>query len=331
MEVLDNKHIALGQATMFVEAQSIASASKRLGLEFAEAVDLIVEGISSNKKIIFCGIGKSGHIAKKLSTTFMSAGMSCFFLHASEAIHGDLGIYKSGDITIFLSKSGSSEEIVRILPLIKGFGSKVISILGQLDSPIGRASDIVLDASVEKEGDPLNLLPTASASVALALGDALASAVIRDKGFTSDEFALYHPGGQLGRNLLLTVADVMHKVEKIPCLNEGHTLKDAVLGMTNFSLGAACIIDENQRLVGILTDGDIRRILSRKEVVLDLPLSECMNKKPLTVSPDISLREALRVMEDRPSQISVMPVVRKDNFKLEGLIRIHDIHQTKFS
>lgn len=331
MDPLDNKHIALGQATMFVEAQAIALASKRLGIEFASAVELIVDASRSHKKLILCGIGKSGHIAKKLSTTFLSAGVSCVFLHASEAIHGDLGIYKPGDVTIFLSKSGSSEEIVRILPIVKQFGSHIISILGRVDSPIGNSSGIVLDASVEKEGDPLNLLPTASASVALAIGDALASAVIRERGLTSDEFARYHPGGQLGRNLLLTVSDVMHKYDKVACLTLGDTLKDAVMGMTNFSLGAACVIDNNRRLIGILTDGDIRRILSQKEVVLDLPLSECINKSPQTVDPEVSLREALRIMQDRPSEISVMPVVKKNTNEFLGIIRIHDIHQTKFS
>ena len=324
-------HISLGQATMLVEAEAITTASQRLGPEFEQAVEVITEMSNSGKKLIFCGIGKSGHIARKLSTTFMSAGISCIFLHASEAIHGDLGIYKPGDVTILLSKSGSSEEIVRILPIIKGFESKVIAIVGRLESPISEAADIVLDASVEKEGDTLNLLPTASASVALALGDALASAVIGAKGFTPEEFARYHPGGQLGRNLLLTVGDVMLKLDKIACLSAKHTLKDAVLGMTQFSIGAACIIDDDNVLAGIVTDGDIRRLLSKKEVVLDLPLSKCMTKNPLSVNPEIPLRAALRIMEDRPSQISVIPVIDKSSNKLLGLIRVHDIHQTNFS
>lgn len=324
-------HISLGQAVMMVEAKAITDASERLGSEFQQAVELITKMSNSDKKLIICGIGKSGHIAKKLSTTFMSAGISSIFLHASEAIHGDLGIYKPGDVTIVLSKSGSSEEIVRLMPTIKGFKSQIIAIIGRLDSPIGHFADIVLDASVEKEADTLNLLPTASASVALALGDALASAVIHARGFTSEEFARYHPGGQLGRNLLLSVGDIMQKLDKIACLTEKHTLKDAVVEMTQFSLGAACIVDDNNILIGIVTDGDIRRLLSKKEVVLDLPLSECMTKNPLSVNPEIPLREALRIMEDRPSQISVMPVVEKRSHKLLGLIRVHDVHQTNFS
>ena len=324
-------YISLGQATMSVEAKSITAAAQKLGSEFALAVELIAEMSNAGKKLIFCGIGKSGHIARKLSRTFMSAGISSIFLHASEAIHGDLGIYKPGDVTIILSKSGSSEEIVRILPIIKGFQSKVIAILGRVESPIGESADIILDASVEKEADSLNLLPTASASVALALGDALASAVIQAKGFTSQEFARYHPGGQLGRNLLLTVGDVMHKQDKVARLNATHTLKDAVLEMTLFSLGAACIVDADNVLIGIVTDGDIRRLLSEKEVVLDLALSECMTQRPLSVHPEIALREALRIMEDRPSEISVMPVTEKASNKLLGLIRVHDVHRTNFS
>jgi arabinose-5-phosphate isomerase len=324
-------HISLGKSTMLVEAKAITDASAKLGTEFAQAVELIMEMSNTGKKLIFCGIGKSGHIARKLSTTFMSAGISCIFLHASEAIHGDLGIYKPGDVTIVLSKSGSSEEIVRLLPMIKGFESKVIAIIGRRDSPLGNAADIVLDASVEKEGDILNLLPTASASVALALGDALASAVISATGFTSQEFARYHPGGQLGRNLLLTVGDVMQKLDKISCFTAKHTLKDAVVGMTQFSVGAACIINDDNVLIGIVTDGDVRRLLSKKEVVLDLPLSECMTTSPLSVNPELQIREALRLMEDRPSEISVMPVIEKTSRKLLGLIRVHDIHQANFS
>ena len=331
MGEVNDTHISLGQATMLVEAKAITSASQRLGAEFAQAVRVITEMSNLGNKLIFCGIGKSGHIAKKLSTTFMSAGISCIFLHASEAIHGDLGIYKPGDVTILLSKSGSSEEIVRILPIIKGFESKVIAILGRLKSPIGEAADIVLDASVEKEGDALNLLPTASTAVALALGDALASAVISAKGFTSEEFARYHPGGQLGRNLLLTVGDVMHKLDKIACLSPKQTLRDAVMEMTQFSLGLACVVDDDGVLMGVVTDGDVRRLLPKKEMVLDLPLSECMTANPLSVTPEILLREALRIMEDRPSQISVMPVIEKTSNQLLGLIRVHDIHQTNFS
>ena len=328
MDKVETELLALGKAVLEVEANAIMAASKRIGSAFEEAVALISE---TKGKVIFCGIGKSGHIARKISTTFMSIGVDCTFLHASEAIHGDLGIYKEGDITIVFSKSGSTEELVRLMPVFKGFGSKVIAISGRIDAPISEMADIFIDASVEKEADPLNLMPTASATVALAIGDALASAVLKAKGFTSEDFARYHPGGQIGRSLLLKVSDVMHPIHKIACLDQSKTLKDAVLSMTEFALGAACVVDSSNHLLGIITDGDIRRLLTQEGPVLDLTLMECLTIDPLTVSPDFSLREALRMMEERPSQISVMPVVRKADKVLLGLLRLHDINQTNFS
>ena len=328
MDKKETELLALGKAVLAVEANAIMAAAKRIGPTFEEAVALISK---TKGKVIFCGIGKSGHIARKISTTFMSIGVDCTFLHASEAIHGDLGIYKEGDITIVFSKSGSTEELVRLMPVFKGFGSKVVAISGRIDAPISKMADIFIDASVEKEADPLNLMPTASATVALAIGDALASAVLKAKGFTSEDFARYHPGGQIGRSLLLKVSDVMHPVGKIACLDQNKTLKDAVSSMTEFALGAACVVDSSNHLLGIITDGDVRRLLTQEGSVLDLTLTECLNSDPLIVGPDFSLREALRMMEERPSQISVMPVVRKEDKVLLGLLRLHDINQTNFS
>ena len=328
MDKEQNKILALAKSVLGIEAEAIKMASKRLGQEFEEAVSLISQ---SSGNIILCGIGKSGHIAKKISTSFMSIGLNSIFLHAGEAIHGDLGIFNKGDITIVLSKSGSTSELVRLMPTFKAFETKVIAIVGRTDSPISKMADIVIDASVEKEADPLNLMPTASATVALALGDALASAVLNVKGFTSEEFARYHPGGQLGRNLLLKVEDVMHTYDKIALLKQTETLKDAVLSMTRSPLGAACIVDEDQKLLGIITDGDIRRAITKNSSVLDLGISKFYNSKPLTVDRNFSLKEALRLMEDRPSQISVIPVVDFESNKLLGLVRLHDIYQTDFS
>ena len=325
-----SKHspLEIAKAVMSAEASAILKASERLGMSFDAAIEILR---ASQGKVVFCGIGKSGHIAKKIATTFMSGGVDCVFLHASEAIHGDLGIYKPGDVTIVLSKSGSTSELMRLMPIFKAFQSPVIAILGRVDSPIGNASDVVLDASVEKEADPLNLMPTASASVALSIGDALASAMVTEKGFTSEEFARYHPGGQLGRNLLLSVGDVMHPLENVARVHLNHTLRDAVLAMSDYPLGAACVIDESDNLIGIITDGDIRRLLSKEGSVLELPVSDCCTKEPLSVNADCLLREALRLMEDRPSQISVVPVIEKNGQKLCGMVRLHDIYQTDFS
>lgn len=320
--------LEIAKAVMSAEASAILKASERLGSTFDSAIQILSQ---SKGKVVFCGIGKSGHIAKKIATTFMSGGIHSVFLHASEAIHGDLGIYKPGDVTIVLSKSGSTSELIRLMPVFKAFQSPIIAILGRVDSPIGNASDIVLDASVEKEADPLNLMPTASASVALAIGDALASALVTEKGFTSEEFARYHPGGQLGRNLLLSVGDVMHPVNQVACVQLSNTLRDAVFAMSEYPLGAACVVDTEHNLIGIVTDGDIRRLLSKEGSVLDLPIEDCCTKEPLSVHADCLLREALRFMEDRPSQISVVPVIEKGGRKLSGLVRLHDIYQTDFS
>lgn len=320
--------LEIAKAVMSAEASAILKASERLESTFDSAIQILSQ---SKGKVVFCGIGKSGHIAKKIATTFMSGGIHSVFLHASEAIHGDLGIYKPGDVTIVLSKSGSTSELIRLMPVFKAFQSPVIAILGRVDSPIANASDIVLDASVEKEADPLNLMPTSSAAVALAIGDALASALVTEKGFTSEEFARYHPGGQLGRNLLLSVGDVMHAVDQVACVHLTDTLRDAVFAMSEYPLGAACVLDAEQNLIGIITDGDIRRLLSNKGSVLDLPVKECCTKEPLSVHADCLLREALRFMEDRPSQISVVPVIEKGGRKLRGLVRLHDIYQTDFS
>lgn len=324
----EDPHIAHGKSVMQAEANSIVKASEQLGATFSSAVDAI---LNSKGKVVICGVGKSGHIAKKISTTFMSGGVDCVFLHASEAIHGDLGIYKPGDVTIVFSKSGSTSELVRLMPVFKAFESTVIAIIGRKDSPIGHAAEIVIDGSVEKEADLLNLMPTTSASVALAIGDALASAVISQKGLTPEEFARYHPGGQLGRNLLLKVGQVMHKTEKVGCVTEESTLREAVLAMNDFPLGAACVLDQNQCLKGLITDGDIRRLLSKKGSVLDLPISECATKEPTVITADCLIREALRMMEDRPSPISIMPVIDRDSQVLQGLVRLHDIYQADFS
>ena len=321
-------HVTHGRTVMQAEANSIIKASGQLDTSFADAVNAIV---SAKGKVVICGIGKSGHIAKKIATTFMSGGVNCVFLHAGEAIHGDLGIYKPGDVTIVFSKSGSTAELVRLMPVFKAFESTVIAIVGRKDSPIGNAAEITIDGSVEKEADPLNLMPTASASVALALGDALASTVIAQNGLTPEEFARYHPGGQLGRNLLLNVGQVMHTLDKVGCVSEESTLREAVLVMNEFPLGAACIIDQDQCLKGLITDGDIRRLLTQEGPVLEAPISECCSKEPLIISADCLLREALRIMEDRPSPISVMPVVDRENHVLLGLVRLHDIYQADFS
>jgi len=312
---------------MQAEAAAIQIAAERLDGAFERALDLILE---SGSKLVICGIGKSGHIGTKLAATLSSCGIPSVFLHAAEAIHGDLGVYQPGDPTIVLSKSGSTAEVLRLMPMFKQLKSPVIAIVGNMDSPIATAADVVLDSSVEREADPLNLMPTSSSTVSLAIGDALAAALVKARDFTKEEFASYHPGGQLGRNLLMTVGDVMQVADQIACARAEETLREVVIRMTKFPYGAACIVDGANGLAGIITDGDIRRILSQDGDILNFKVGDCMTKSPISTHPNVPLGDAVRTMEDRSSQISVLPVVAESG-ELLGLLRLHDAYQPSFS
>lgn len=328
MSELHPESLEIGRDAMRAEASAIEMAAARLGESFADAVKLIHV---ADSKLVICGIGKSGHIGAKLAATFSSSGTPSVFLHAAEAIHGDLGVYQPGDPTIVLSKSGSTAEIIRLLPLFKKFQSPIIAVVGNTKSPIAEAADVVIDASVEKEADPLNLMPTASSTVCLAIGDALASALAKARDFTAEQFATFHPGGQLGRNLLISVGEVMHPVERVACAEKGETLREVVIRMTQAPLGAACVASSDGTLEGIITDGDIRRILSSDGDILAREVGACMTASPISAHPEMMLGEAIRIMEDRPSQISVLPVVEEGTNKLVGLLRLHDIYQPSFS
>lgn len=309
---------------MQAEAAAISSAASRMGASFEEAVEILH---TCKSKLIICGIGKSGHIGAKLAATFSSSGMPAVFLHAAEAIHGDLGVYKPGDPTIVLSKSGSTEEVLRLMPMLKKFQSPVIAIVGNVKSPIAAAADVVIDASVEMEADPLNLMPTSSSTVSLAIGDALAAALVNVREFTAQDFATYHPGGQLGRNLLMSVCDVMHDLDDVACVTAKQTLREVVIQMTKYPWGAACIVNDAGQLVGLVTDGDVRRLLSEMGDILAREVGDCMTVSPVSTHSDITLGEAVRIMEDRPSQISVLPVLDRETEKLTGLLRLHDAYQ----
>ncbi len=328
MEAKGTSYLETGRQAMQAESAAIQLASARLGSSFEQAVDVLV---AADSKLVICGIGKSGHIGGKLAATFSSCGLPAVFLHAAEAIHGDLGLYKPGDPTIVLSKSGSTGEVLRLMPLFKKFKSPVIAIVGNTDSPIADKADIILDASVEKEADPLNLMPTSSSTVSLAIGDALAAALSHAKSFTAEEFAVFHPGGQLGRNLLMSVSDVMHPVDKVARVQRGQSLLEVVIAMTAHPWGAACVVDSEEQLVGIITDGDVRRFLSESGDILDREAGECMTPDPVATSPEVTLGEAVRLMEERRSQISVLPVVGEGSRRLVGLLRLHDAYQPGLS
>jgi arabinose-5-phosphate isomerase len=320
--------LEVGRQAMQAEAAAIQIAAQRLDAAFERALEVI---LNANSKLVICGIGKSGHIGTKLAATLSSCGVPSVFLHAAEAIHGDLGVYQPGDPTIVLSKSGSTAEVLRLMPMFKKFASSVIAIVGNMDSPIATAADVVLDGSVESEADPLNLMPTTSSTVSLAIGDALAAALVQARDFTKEEFATYHPGGQLGRNLLMTVGDVMHAADRVACARPDQTLREVVIQMTRFPLGGACVVDAEQRLLGIITDGDIRRLLSQDGDILSLQVGECMTQAPISTQSAVPLGDALRIMEDRSSQISVLPVVVEPGGRLIGMLRLHDAYQPSFS
>lgn len=320
--------LEVGRQAMMAEAAAIKLAAKRLDDSFEKALDVILE---SRSKLVVCGIGKSGRIGTKLAATLSSCGISAVFLHAAEAIHGDLGVYQPGDPTIVLSKSGSTAEVLRLMPMFKKFESPVIAIVGNVNSPIASTADIVLDGSVESEADPLGLMPTSSSTVSMAIGDALAAALVQARDFTREDFATYHPGGQLGRNLLLKVQDVMHAVDQVACAKVDETLRDVVIRMTRFPLGCACVVDAKNFLVGIITDGDIRRLLSLEGDILSFEVRDCMTPSPIRTHSSMSLGDAVRLMEDRSSQISVLPVVADQDDRLIGLLRLHDAYQPSYS
>lgn len=317
--------LELSRSVLKAEAEAILNAAIRLDHRFFQAIELLLE--HQDGKVIVTGIGKSGHIGQKIVSTFCSTGTPAVFMHATEAVHGDLGIYTPGDPTIIVSKSGATAELVRLIPILREFQSPIVGILGSVNSPLARQVDVLLDASVQHEADPLNLAPTSSSSVALALGDALAAVLIQARGFNKTDFARFHPSGQLGRDLWLRVGDLLHPPDKIACIQPNSSIRQVVIEMTRYPLGAACILDGNQQLVGLITDGDMRRIMQLDQDLRDLKAEDVMTKNPITIQAHASLKEAVDLMENRPSQISVLPVVDGAS-SFCGLIRIHDIYQS---
>lgn len=309
---------------MQAEAEAISAAAMRLGPEFDRAVSLI---LGAAGKVVITGIGKSGHIGQKLAGTLSSTGTPAVFLHPAEAVHGDLGVYAPEDPTVMISKSGATAELLRLVDVLRGFRSPLIGILGNPCSPLAGRMDVVLDASVRCEADPHNLAPTASAASAMALGDALAIAVMQARRFTPEEFAVFHPAGQLGRNLNVTVADAMHTGDRAAWARPDDTIRQIVIAMTQRPLGAACVVDGDGRLLGLITDGDLRRVLQTDEDIRGLRAADVMTRRPVSISPGARLHEALRLMEDRPSQISVLPVVEPETGRCLGLIRLHDVYR----
>lgn len=307
---------------MRIESAAIACAADRLDDSIVRAVDLI---LAHPGKIVVTGIGKSGHVGRKIVATLCSTGTAAVFLHPAEAAHGDLGIYTPGDPTILISRNGASAELQSLVPTLRHFRSPLIGILGSTNSPLAQQVDVLLDGSVEREADPNNLAPTASAVTALALGHALAIALMCARNFTPEEYGRFHPGGQLGRNLKLKVSDAMHIGDEVAFVAPEISLRDVIIAMTRRPMGAACVVAPDGMLAGLLTDGDLRRALTTHDDIRTLSARDAMTAAPITTSPEATLGQALELMERRRSQISVLPVVDERGRAL-GLLRIHDIY-----
>ena len=321
---MTKNHLSDVQELLQLESNAIAQTATRLDpAQVERVVDLIA---ACKGKVIILGVGKSGIIGQKIAATMTSTGTAALYLHPSDALHGGLGIVQPDDVVIVLSNSGETDEIVGMLPYLKNRQVAIIAIVGNLNSTLARRADAVLDASVDQEACPLNLAPTTSTTVALAIGDALAMTVMKVKGLTTDDFAVNHPAGRLGKRLTLRVADLMHRNGENPTIATGSSWVEVVRAISKGGLGAVCVVDPHGRLAGIITDGDLRRAIERTshDALAKLTCDEFMTRQPTVATPHLLAFDALRLMEDRPSQISVLPVVDEDQICV-GIIRVHDI------
>ncbi len=316
------KHTYLQQAreVLKIEAETILAQIETLGEEFVRAVEMI---LNCDGRVVVTGMGKSGHIGHKMSATFASTGTPSFFLHPAEAIHGDLGMVTPQDVIIAISASGENNEILAILPTLKIIGAPIIAMTGSRNSVLAQNSDIILEIKVEREACSLGLAPTASTTAHLAIGDALAVTLLGARHFTAENFALYHPGGALGRKLLLTVEKLMYTGDKNPLIHQDKTIRDAVITMAaHGNHGAAVVVNDQGILAGIVTDGDLRRILEKYENPLTLTIKEVMIQNPRTITKDKMAAEAMHIMEQK--NITVLPVIDEDRIPI-GIIHLHDI------
>ncbi len=308
--------------TLKIEAEAVENLIPRVDDEFVAAVKEILK---CRGRVVVTGMGKSGHIGRKIAATLASTGTPAFFMHPAEAYHGDLGMITENDIVVAISNSGESSEVVNILPVIRRIGAKIIAMCGRKNSSLGKNADYFINIGVEREACTLGLAPTASTTATLAMGDAIAMALMEAKKFTAQNYALFHPGGALGRKLLLTVGDVMHSGEDNPIVKIGATVKDALFEMTSKGLGAVSVVDKNNKFIGLVTDGIIRRALEKDKNFIDEPVEHIMKEEPLIISADKLAAAALSVMEKhKPRPVTVLPVVDAENNPV-GMIHITDL------
>jgi arabinose-5-phosphate isomerase len=311
----------LALRVLSIESRAVADLAQRIDERFEHAVALLV---GCRGRVVVTGMGKSGIICQKIASTLSSTGTPALFMHPAEAIHGDLGMIVSGDVLLAVSNSGETAEVVRLLELVRRLGSRIIALTGRQDSTLARHADVHLDVHVEVEACPLDLVPTASTCAALAMGDALAVCCYESRGFTAEDYARYHPGGSLGRKLML-VSSLMHRGDELPAVPAAASVAQAVETMTAKRLGMTCVVGEDDALVGVLTDGDLRRRLLRVDRPLAGTAADAMTREPATIGPDALAAEALKLMEQR--RITSLPVV--DRGRLVGVIQIHDLWRTE--
>jgi arabinose-5-phosphate isomerase len=303
------------------EILALDETMKKLGTDFEKAVDLIY---AATGKVIASGLGKSGIVANKVAATFSSTGTPAVFLHPVDAMHGDIGLVQKSDIGLLFSNSGENRETLDLLQAFKRMGLKTIAVTGRMRSSLANYADCALDASVQEEACPLGLAPTSSVIVALALGDALAGALMDRRGFTQEDYGNLHPSGALGRKLLLKVSEVMHTGDELPVVQGGTLMSEALVQLTSKAMGGVVVIDKNARLRGIYTDGDLKRSIQHHKDFLSLAVDDLMTADPICINENRLAIEAFDLMENRPSQISVLPVV-DDGKKVVGIIRLHDL------
>ncbi len=312
----------IGKRVLSLEADAIQKASERLGVEFDQCVHLLR---NTKGRIIVTGLGKSGLVGKKISATFASCGYPSIFIHATDAVHGDLGNITENDVVMAISYSGETIEVINLIQFIKRIGAKLIGVCGNLNSQLAKYSDVVLDISVHKEACPIGLVPTASTTLTLALGDALAVALMEIDGFNEETYRKYHPGGQIGKKLL-KVKYLMHTGPEVPTVNPHMLMEETIREMSNKGLGMVVITDETKKVMGIITDGDLRRLLQRYRNFLQMETKDCMHTSPICIFPDTLATEALKIMET--NRITSLIVIDKENTLL-GVIHLHDLWRTE--
>lgn len=308
-----------GKEVVRIETEAVQLLSNKIDENFAKSVELI---LNSKGRVIVSGVGKSGIIARKIVATLNSTGTPALFLHPSDAIHGDLGMVRNEDTVILISKSGSTQELIRILPMLKRIGTKIISMIGDTKSILARQADVFLDVSVREEACPFDLAPTASSTATLVMGDALAITLLKAKNFSVEEFAFYHPGGNLGKRLTLKVDELMITGDKVPIVNENTSLQTAILEITSKRLGATCVVDKEEKLIGIITDGDLRRAIEKKTNFANLKAKDVMGKSPKTISRNVLASTAIQMMETY--KITQLICVDDDKRPI-GMIHLHDL------